>query len=88
MESARYEKDFDENLGPRKNRQTQNAAKQPLFQNFIGDIVRQWPLQPRRRRPFQIVLDRAARNAKKSPDLARAHAIVVKPQILCRDVWR
>ena len=57
-----------------------SPAKQPLFQNFIGDIVRQWPLQPRRRRPFQIVLDRAARHAKKSPDLARAHAIVVKPQ--------
>jgi len=35
---------------------------------------------PAAARPFQIVLDRAARHAKKSPDLARAHAIVVKPQ--------
>jgi hypothetical protein len=33
-----------------------------------------------RRRPFQIVLDRAAPHAKKSPDLACAHTIVVKPQ--------
>jgi len=35
-----------------------------------GDIVRQWPLQSRRRRPFQIVLGSCARHAKKSPDLA------------------
>ena len=57
-------------------------GEQPLFQNFIGDIVRQWPLQPRRRRPFQIVLDRVVLHAKKSPDLARGldEPIVVKPQ--------
>ena len=42
--------------------------------------VRQRPCQPGRRRSFQIVLDRRARHAKTSPDLARAHPIVVKPQ--------
>ena len=30
--------------------------------------------------PFQAVLDRAARHPQKSPDLPRAHSIVVKPQ--------
>ncbi len=40
----------------------------------LGGVVRQWPFQPgRRRRPFQAVLDCAARAPQKSPDLARAH---------------
>ena len=56
------------------------AAEQPAFQSVVGDIVRQRPFQPGRRRPLQIVLDRAARHAETSPDLARAHPIVVKPQ--------
>ncbi len=54
--------------------------KQPSFQSFVGDVLRQRPCQPGRRRPFQIILDRRARHAKTSPDLARAHPIVVKPQ--------
>ena len=54
--------------------------EQPAFQGGVGDLVRQRPFQIRRRRAFQIVLDCAARHAEASPDLARAHPIVVKPQ--------
>ena len=53
---------------------------QPRFQSLVGDVVRQRPCQPGRRRPLQIVLDRRARHAKTSPDLARAHPIVAQPQ--------
>ena len=56
------------------------APKELEFQGVVGDVVRQRPRQPGRRRPFQIVLDRRARHAKTPPDLARAHPIVVKPQ--------
>src|SRR5208283_3193087 len=56
------------------------AAKQPSFQSVVGDVLGQRPGKPSRRRPFQIVLDRRTRHAKTSPDLARAHPIVVKPQ--------
>ena len=56
------------------------APKELEFQSVVGDVVRQRPRQPGRRRSFQIVLDRRARHAKTSPDLARAHPIVVKPQ--------
>ena len=56
------------------------APEQPAFQSFVGDVVCQRPCQPGRRRPFQIVLDRRARHAQTSPDLARAHPIVVKSQ--------
>ena len=56
------------------------ATKELALQSLVGDAVRQRPCQPGRRRPFQIVLDRRARHAKTSPDLARAHPIVVKPQ--------
>ena len=56
------------------------APKEPALQSLVGDAVRQRPCQPGRRRPLQIVLDRRARHAKTSPDLARAHPIVVKPQ--------
>ena len=53
---------------------------QPRFQSLVGDVVRQRPCQPGRRRPLQIVLNRRARHAKTSPDLARAHPIVTQPQ--------
>jgi hypothetical protein len=56
------------------------ATKELALQSLVGDAVRQRPCQPGRRRPLQIVLDRRARHAKTSPDLARAHPIVVKPQ--------
>ena len=56
------------------------AAKELEFQRLLGDVVRQGPLQPGRRRPFQIVLDRRSRHAQTPPDLARAHPIVVKSQ--------
>ena len=56
------------------------APEQPLFQDVVGDVLRQRPRQPRRRRPFQIFLDRRARHAQKPPDLARADPAVVKPQ--------
>ena len=45
------------------------AAKKLAFQSVVRDVVRQWPFQPSRRSPFQIVLDRAARHAQTSPDL-------------------
>ena len=54
--------------------------KQSSFQRLVGDVVGQRPCQPGRRGPLQIVLDRRARHAKTSPDLARAHPIVVRPQ--------
>ena len=57
-----------------------SATKELALQSLIGDAVGQRPCQPGRRRPLQIVLDRRARHAKTSPDLARAHPIVVKPQ--------
>ena len=56
------------------------ATKKLALQSLVGDVVRQRPCQPGRRRPFQIILDRRARHAKTSPDLARAHPIMVKPQ--------
>ena len=54
--------------------------KELEFQGVVGDLVPQRPCQPRRRRPFQIVLDRAARHTKAPPDLARAHTVPVKAQ--------
>ena len=56
------------------------APKELEFQSLLGDVVAQRPRQPCRRRPFQIVLDRAARHAQTPPDLAGAHPIVVKSQ--------
>ena len=56
------------------------ATKELALQSLVGDAVRQRPCQPGRCRPFQIVLDRRARHAQTSPDLARAHPIMVKPQ--------
>jgi hypothetical protein len=56
------------------------APEQPLFQNFVGDVLPQRPRQSRRRRPFQVVLDRRPRHAQTSPDLARAHPAVMQPQ--------
>ena len=47
---------------------------------LVGHIVRQRPRQPRRCRPFQIVLDRRPRYAQTSPDFARAHPAMVKSQ--------
>ena len=55
-------------------------SKQPGLQSLFRDVLGQRPCQPGRCRPLQIVLDRQARHAKTSPDLARAHPIVVKPQ--------
>ena len=57
-----------------------SAPEQPQLQGIVGDIVRQRPRQPGRRRPFQIVLDRRARHAQTPPDLARAHPAMVKSQ--------
>ena len=56
------------------------SPKQPSCQSLVGDVIGQRPCQPGRRRSLQIVLDRRARHAKTSTDLARAHPIVVKPQ--------
>ena len=49
------------------------APEQLQLQSVVGHIVRQRPRHSRRCRPFQIVLDRRARHAQTSPDLARAH---------------
>jgi hypothetical protein len=53
--------------------------EQPAFQDIVGDILRQRPLQTRRR-SFQLVLDPAARHAEAPPDLSRAHPLMAKPQ--------
>lgn len=55
------------------------AAEELALQRVIGDVVRQGPFQLRRRRPLQVVLDRAARHAQKPADLAHAHPVMVKP---------
>jgi hypothetical protein len=56
------------------------APEQPQLESLVGDVLRQRPPQPGRRSPLQIVLDRRARHPQSSPDLARAHPAVVKPQ--------
>ena len=60
-------------------RASAGAAKKLTLQRVVGDILRQRPYQPRRRRAFQTVLDRAARHAQTPAYLARAHPVVVKP---------
>lgn len=51
-----------------------------FMQHLIRQIVRQRPDQPRHPRPAQIVLDRAARNPERPPDLTRAYSVMRKPQ--------
>ena len=53
------------------------ATKKLALQSLVGDVVRQRPCQPGRCRPFQIILDRRARHAQTSPDLARACVAIV-----------
>jgi hypothetical protein len=62
---------------PTMTRGRAGVSEKPMLQRLVGDIVRQRPRQPGRRRPFQIVLDSRARHAEATPDLARAHTIVV-----------
>ena len=61
-------------------RRDAGPPKEPLFQDFVGDVLRQRPSQSRRQRPFQIFLDGRTRHAQKPPDLPRADAAVVKAQ--------
>jgi len=61
-------------------RRNPSVREQSALQDLVGDILRQRPLQTRRRHSFQIVLDRAARHAEAPPDLARAHPFMAKPQ--------
>ena len=61
-------------------RRYSRAPKELEFQGVVGDLLAQRPLQRRRRRPLQIVLDRRASHAKAPPDLTRAHSVVVKAQ--------
>jgi hypothetical protein len=49
------------------------APQQLQLESLVGDVLCQRPRQPGRRGPFQIVLNRRARHAQTSPDLARAH---------------
>ena len=58
------------------------AREQPLLQRVVCEVFRQRPGEPRRGAAFQIVLDRAARHAEPSPDLARAHPLMGEPQHL------
>jgi hypothetical protein len=58
----------------------QRVSEQPQFKHLVGNVIRQRPRQPRRRCPFQIVLDRRARHAQTPPDLTCAHPVMVKPQ--------
>ena len=58
------------------------AGEQPVFEHIVGQFGRQWPSKPRRFGPLQIVLDRAARDAEHSPNLARTDAVADQPQYL------
>ena len=44
--------------------------KQLGFQFFFAQAFRQWPTDPSRRRPFQILVDRAQTNPTTTCDLA------------------
>ena len=57
-----------------------STPEQPQLKSFVGEVGRQRLRQTDRRRPLQIVLDRRARHAQSSPDLARAHPTVLQPQ--------
>ena len=61
---------------------TPAAPEQPLLQDLVGDVVRQRPRQPGRRRPFQIVLDRRARTIS----ILSARDARVNPRIKSGDV--
>ena len=58
-----------------------DRPKQQTLQSVIGDVVLQWPF---RARPPSPVYDcpgiQTVRDPQKSPDLTRAHPIVVMPQ--------
>src|SRR5579872_2643424 len=58
------------------------AGEQPLFENLVAPLRRQWPADPRCTRSLKIVLDRAARHPERTPDLPRAYAVVVQTQHL------
>jgi hypothetical protein len=58
------------------------TGEQPLFENLVGPISRQWPADPSRPRSLEIVLDRAARRPERTPDFPCAHAVVVQSQHL------
>ena len=55
------------------------ASKQSLFENLVAPLGRQRPTDPRRPRPFKIVLDGAARHSERAPDLPCAYAVVMQP---------
>jgi hypothetical protein len=61
-------------------RRSRATAEELAFQSLVADVVRQRPSQSGLRRPFQIVLDRAARHAQTPPDLTGAHPTVMKSQ--------
>jgi hypothetical protein len=43
------------------------TGEQPLFENLVGPISRQWPADPSHPRSLEIVLDRAARRPSVRP---------------------
>ena len=67
---------------PAESRPHPGAGEQPLLQHVVGQLGGQRPRQPGRRRPLEVVLNRAARHPQRAPDLAGAHPIAVKPQHL------
>ena len=67
---------------PAESRPHPGAGEQPLLQHVVRQLGRQRPRQPGRRRPLEIVLNRAARHPQRAPDLAGTHPIAVKPQHL------
>jgi hypothetical protein len=54
------------------------AGEQPLLQDFVGEFRRQRPRESGGTDPREIVLDGGARKPERSPDLARAHPLVMK----------
>ena len=58
------------------------TAEQSLLQRGVGELAWQWPTQPGRRSPLQIVLNRTARGTNHPADLARTDAIMGQPQQL------
>src|SRR5207302_5054173 len=62
------------------------AGEQPLLQFVFAQLGRQRPGKPGRRRPLEVVLDRAARNAQRAPDRSEEHTseLQSRENLVCR----
>ncbi len=57
-------------------------GEEPVFENAVGELRRERPADPGLFRPFEIILDRTARQPKRAPDLAGAHPVMMQPKHL------